>query len=80
MSKSMLFLTVLFVIVIGYPYLATISPSILTGGIFEGAAALVVILYAVLKLRGTPDKMHNYSSPGGAKKTKPKKNPFFLDS
>jgi hypothetical protein len=78
MSKSMLFLIVLFVVVIGYPYLSSINPSLATGGIFEGAAAVVVLLFAALKLRGTSERSHNYSSPRGTKKAKSKKNPFLL--
>jgi len=74
----MLFLTILFVAVIGYPYLSFINPNLVTGGIFEGAAVVVVLLFAALKLRGTSEKLHNYSSPRGTKKAKSKKNPFFL--
>ena len=75
----MLFLAVLFVAVIGYPYLSYINPDLVTGGIFEGAAVAVVLLFAALKLRGASEKAHNYSSPKGTKKAKSKKNPFFLD-
>jgi hypothetical protein len=77
MSKSMLFLTVLFVVVIAYPYLSISYPNLITVGIFEGAAVVVVLLYSVLKLRGSSEKAHNYSSPRGTKKAKSKKNPFY---
>lgn len=76
----MLFLTVLFVVAIAYPYLSTSYPNLITGGIFEGAAVVVFLLYGALKLKGSSEKKHHYSSPRGAKKTKPKKkNPFLLD-
>lgn len=79
----MLFLLILFVALIGYPYLSTVNanihPAILTAGIFEGIATAAVVFYALLKLKGsTSSKMHNYSSPQGSKKEKPKKNPFLL--
>jgi len=77
MSKSMLFLTILFVAIIGYSYFPISSPNLITAGIFEGAAVTIVFLYAALKLRGTSEKKHNYSSPRGVKKEKSKKNPFF---
>ncbi|MFT5647432.1 MAG: hypothetical protein ACI976_002122 [Aureispira sp.] len=79
MNKSMLFLTVLFVAVIGYQYLSYINPDLVAGGIIEGAVVVVTLLFAALKLRGTTEKAHNYSSPRGTKKAKNKKNPFFLD-
>lgn len=76
----MLFLTVLFVVVIAYPYLSTSYPNLITGGVFEGAAAVLVLLYGALKLKGLSEKKHNYSSPTGIEKTKSKKkNPFLLD-
>jgi hypothetical protein len=74
----MLFLIVLLVVVIGYPYLTTIHPDLILGGIFEGAAAVVVLLYAALKLKGSSERTHNYSSPRGTKKAASKKNPFLL--
>ena len=74
----MLFLTALFVVVIAYPYLSFTYPNLITGGIFEGAAAVVVLLFAALKLKGSSERTHNYSSPRGTKKAASKKNPFLL--
>lgn len=78
MSKSMFFLIVLFVVVIGYPYLSLVQPNLVTAGVVESAAVVAVLFYVAAKLRGTTEKTHHYSSPKGTKKEKSKRNPFLL--
>lgn len=77
MNKDVLFLIVFCLILIGYPYLFFSYPSLIGLGVTEGVA-VVTLLFLVLKLKGGPEKKHNYSSPKEVNKDeKPKKNPFF---
>lgn len=63
--------------IIGYPYLSLSYPNLVGVGILEGAAVLT-LLFVVLKFKAPPEKKHNYSSPKEkTKHQKPKKNPFF---